>query len=146
MSDRLQRAEQFRRVLQLFASSLAEDQALEVPTIFPVYQVGVSYAAGDYVTCGVNGVGDPQLYKVVQAHTSAEEWPPASTPALYTPLGLNQAGYPVWQQPSGAHDAYNRGDIVEYQGVLYKSLVDGNVWAPDAYAEGWEVYADDEQS
>ncbi|MGN8897927.1 hypothetical protein [Flavonifractor sp. HCP28S3_F3] len=146
MSDRLQRAEQFRRTLQLFAASLAEDRALEVPTIFPAYQAGKNYAVGEYLTYGTNQLGDPQLYKVAQAHTSAAEWPPVSTPALYTPLGLDNQGYPIWAQPSGAHDAYNKGDIVSCNGTLYISLIDGNVWAPDAYPEGWEVYTHAEQS
>lgn len=146
MSDRLRRAEQLRRALQLFAAGLEAEQALEVPAIFPAYQVGRSYTIGEYLACGVNAVGDPQLYRVVQAHTSAEEWPPASAPTLYEPLGLDDQGYPVWQQPSGAHDAYNKGDIVNYNGTLYISLTDGNVWAPDAYTGLWEVYTNAEQS
>lgn len=49
--------------------------------------------------------------------------------------------YPEWVQPTGAHDAYNTGDIVMYNGTAYRSLIDGNVWAPDAYPQGWEVYS-----
>ena len=49
--------------------------------------------------------------------------------------------YPEWVQPTGAHDAYNTGDIVMYNGTAYRSLIDGNVWAPDAYTQGWEVYS-----
>lgn len=146
MSNRLQRAEQFRRLLQLFAASLEQEKALEISTVFPAYQAGRSYAAGDYLTCGVNSVGDPQLYRVVQAHTSAAEWPPASTPTLYEPLGLDSQGYPLWQQPSGAHDAYQKCDVVNDNGTLYRSLADGNVWAPDAYTDLWEVYTNSEQS
>lgn len=48
--------------------------------------------------------------------------------------------YPDWVQPSGAHDAYHTGDIVNYNGTLYISLIDGNVWSPDAYPQGWQVY------
>mgnify|MGYP000792956840 CR=1 FL=1 len=48
--------------------------------------------------------------------------------------------YPDWVQPSGAHDAYNTGDIVNYNGTLYISLIDGNTWSPDAYPAGWQVY------
>ena len=91
-------------------------------------------------------MGDPQLYRVVQAHTSAAEWPPTSTPTLYEPLGLDSQGYPLWQQPSGAHDAYQKGDVVNDNGTLYRSLADGNVWAPEAYTDLWEVYTNAEQS
>lgn len=33
----------------------------------------------------------------------------------------------------------NTGDIVSYNGKLYKSTIDANVWAPDAYPAGWEA-------
>lgn len=70
----------------------------------------------------------------------------ASTPTLYEPLGLDSQGYPLWQQPSGAHDAYQKGDVVNDNGTLYRSLADGNVWAPEAYTDLWEVYTNAEQS
>ena len=138
--NKLQAAEQLRRALQMFAATLTDDQALEVATVYPAWEVDKTYAQGDLFTCGVNGVGDPQLYRVAQAHTSQADWLPADNPALYTAIGLTDAGYPVWSQPTGAQDAYNTGDIVDYNGTLYKSTIDGNVWAPDAYPAGWEVY------
>ena len=137
---KLQIAEQFRKTLQLFAASLDEDTALEVATVFDPWKEGQTYAAGAYVTYGVNSVGDPQLYKVVQAHTSQEDWKPDQTPALYTAIGLTPSGHPVWTQPTGAHDAYNKGDIVSYNDKLYRSLINGNVYSPDAYPAGWEEY------
>lgn len=42
-----------------------------------------------------------------------------------------------WVQPQGAHDAYNKGDTVLYEGKYYTSLIDGNVWSPIAYPQGW---------
>lgn len=139
--NRLQAAEQLRKALQLFAATLDETTALEVATVYPAYAVGKAYKTGEYITYGTNAVGDPQLYKVVQDHTSAAEWAPDATPSLYTAIGLTEEGYPVWSQPTGAHDAYNTGDIVDYNGTLYVSLIDGNVYAPDAYPAGWEVKA-----
>lgn len=47
--------------------------------------------------------------------------------------------WPEWVQPTGAHDAYNTGDKVTYNGKHYTSLLDGNVWSPDAYPDGWEL-------
>lgn len=139
--NKLQMAEQFRKAVQLFAASLSEEQAMEVATIYDPWEVGKTYAQGEFFTYGENAVGDPQLYKVNQAHTSAEQWLPGATgsESLYTAIGLDESGYPVWSQPTGAHDAYNTGDIVNYNGVLYKSLMDGNTYAPDAYPAGWEV-------
>lgn len=141
--DNLQHAEQFRKAVQLFANSLLDTQALEIATIYPKYETDKSYLVGDFFAYGVNFVGDPQLYKVVQAHTSQSDWLPSETPSLYEPIGLNNNGYPIWSQPSGAHDAYNAGDIVDYNGTLYKSLIDGNVYSPETYPAGWEVVTED---
>lgn len=137
--DRLQAAEQLRRALQMYAATLTDEQALEIASVYPRWEVGKAYSVGDIISYGENSLGDPQLYKVVQAHTSQDNWRPgAGTESLYDAFGLDESGYPVWSQPTGAHDAYNTGDIVNYNGTLYKSLIDGNVWAPDAYPQGWE--------
>jgi len=138
--NRMQIAEQFRRVIQLYAASLDAEKALEVAAVYDPWTAGKVYAVGAYVTYGQNGVGDPQLYQVAQAHTSQADWTPDVAAALYTSIGLDSAGYPVWAQPTGAHDAYNTGDIVDYNGTLYQSLVDGNVYSPEAYPDGWARY------
>ena len=45
--------------------------------------------------------------------------------------------YPEWVQPTGAHDAYNTGDKVSYNGKHYVCTIDANTYAPDVY--GWEI-------
>lgn len=122
----------------MFASSLTDEQAMEVVAVFDPWQVGKIYAIGDFLTYGVNSVGDPQLYKVVLSHTSQADWTPDKTASLYVAIGLDEGGYPVWSQPTGAHDAYNAGDIVNYNGTLYESLIDGNVYSPESYPSGWK--------
>lgn len=136
--DKLQMAEQFRRAVQLFIRSLTDEEAMEVATVYPKHEVGKNYKTDDIFSYGENGVGDPQLYRVEQDHTSQEDWKPDENRALYTPIGLTDAGYPVWSRPTGSHDAYNTGDIVDYNGELYKSLIDGNTYSPDEYPTGWE--------
>ena len=138
--NKLQMAEQFRKAVQMFAASLSEDKAMEISTIYDPWMAGKAYSAGEYVTYGANTVGDPQLYKVVQAHTSQADWTPDAVASLFSPIGLDDSGYPVWSAPTGAHDAYNTGDIVNYNGTLYESLMDGNIYAPDAYPAGWREY------
>ena len=137
--NKLQAAEQMRKALQMFAQSLTEEEAMEIATVYPKYEVGKAYKTGEMFTYGENSVGDPQLYKVAQDHTSQADWIPGEAPALYTAIGLDESGYPVWSKPTGAHDAYNTGDIVVYNGVQYESLIDGNVYSPDEYPQGWEL-------
>lgn len=136
--NRLQAAEQFRKALQMFAASLTDEQAMQVAAVYDSFVVGKAYEEGEIFSYGTNEVGDPQLYRVAQAHTSQEQWLPDANSALYTPIGLDAQGYPVWSKPSGAHDAYNTGDIVNYNGTLYRSKIDGNVWSPDENPSGWE--------
>ena len=140
--DKIQALEQMRKVLQLFAATLPDEQALEVATIYDPWKVGKDYAVGDFLTYGANSVGDPQLYKVILAHSAQADWTPDTATSLYVAIGLDDSGYPVWSQPTGAHDAYNTGDIVNYNGTLYKSLIDGNVYSPEAYPAGWAKYTE----
>ena len=46
--------------------------------------------------------------------------------------------YPEFVQPTGAHDAYNIGDKVTYNGKKYICQINGCVWAPDVYPQGWQ--------
>ena len=143
MMNQVQEALELRKALQLFLATLDADtnakDMMEVATVFPKYQVGKAYKTKDVFSYGVNGVGDPQLYQVLQDHTSAAEWTPDTAVSLYKAIGVTEEGYAEWVQPLGATDAYNTGDIVSYNGVLYQSTIDGNVWSPEAYPAGWIV-------
>lgn len=136
--NKLQIAEQMRRALQMYCETLSDDEAMIVPAVYDQWAAGMAYKAGKVLRHGLNDVGDPQLYRVVQGHTSQMGWPPDITRALYTPIGLTSDGYPIWAQPTGAHDAYARGDIVEHNGALYISTIDVNTYMPGVY--GWEIY------
>ena len=48
--NRLQAAEQMRRAVQLYAGTLPEEKALEIATIYPVWEAGKAYAAGDILS------------------------------------------------------------------------------------------------
>lgn len=43
-----------------------------------------------------------------------------------------------WVQPSGAHDAYQEGERVTFEGDVWESTIDGNVWSPTDRPEGWK--------
>lgn len=48
--------------------------------------------------------------------------------------------YPVWVQPTGAHDAYKTGDKMTYtDGKRYVCQMDNCVWGPDTYPAGWKL-------
>lgn len=68
-------------------------------------------------------------------------WEEASPPvsslaglAAYVPLPTSGA-VEAWVQPSGAHDAYQVGDVVTHGGRSWRSTVAANVWEPGVH--GW---------
>ena len=52
--------------------------------------------------------------------------------------------YPPYVQPTGAHDAYNIGDKITYNGKKYECQMDGCVWNPDDYPQGWKLVEETE--
>lgn len=128
-----------RKAATFAALSFTDEQALEVSDLYPVYEVDHDYKQNDRFT--YNG----RLFKVNQDHTSAAQWVPGETgtESLYTCLEMAGDGYLVWTQPTGAHNAYNTGDIVHYptkDDQLYKSLIDGNTTVPGSDERWWETY------
>lgn len=114
-------------------ATLSDDVAVLIPEVYPAWSANsVEYAVNDRVQ--YNGV----LYKVLTAHTSQETWKPDVSPSLFVKVISSISGeIPDWEQPS-ADNAYKKGDKVKYNGKVYESLIDNNVWAPDAYPEGWQ--------
>ena len=45
---------------------------------------------------------------------------------------------PEWVQPD-ATTAYKKGDKVVFEGKIYESTIDGNVWSPTTYPAGWQL-------
>lgn len=123
------KAKQLRQLIEQLAGTLDDETALTGVELFSAWTTGKAYAVGDRVQHGGT------LYKCVQAHTSQADWTPDAAPALWVVVSLDE--YPEWVQPTGAHDAYNKGDKVSYNGKRYVCTDDANVYAPDVY--GWEV-------
>ena len=92
---------------------------------YPAWQAGRAYVAGEL--CAYDSV----LYEVVQAHTSQRDWTPPQVPALFVERAP-QGVIPEWVQPTGAHDAYQKGDRVTHNGQVWESLIDANVREPGA--------------
>ena len=123
------KAKQLRQLIESLAIALDDETALTGVELFPAWVVGKAYAVNDRAQ--YNGT----LYKCIQAHTSQADWMPSATPALWKTVSVDE--YPEWVQPTGAHDAYNIGDKVTYNGQHYVCTSNANVYAPDVY--GWDL-------
>lgn len=54
--------------------------------------------------------------------------------------------YPEYVKPTGAHDAYNTGDKITYNGKHYECIFVGCVWNPDEYPQGWKEVVSEESA
>lgn len=114
--------------------SISDAVALKMPDVFPEWSdASVFYRKDMKLT--YNGV----LYKVLQDHTSQASWTPAASPSLFAKVLVtgDEATPPEWQQPDSTN-AYMTGDRVTFEGHIYESLIDNNVWSPIAYPQGWK--------
>jgi hypothetical protein len=83
----------------------------------------------------IRSYGD-NLYKCVIGHTATDpNSTPPNTPNLWVKFYEADAGPQPWEQPAGAHDAYQRGDRVTHNSYVWESSIDDNVWEPGVY--GW---------
>ena len=128
-----ERARALRPYIEKASTSLTDKDALQAVELFPQWVVEHAYIVGERLQ--YNGV----LYRVVQAHTSQADWTPDITPALFVVVSLDE--WPEFVQPTGAHDAYNKGDKITFEDKHYISLIDGNVYSPAAYPAGWQEQA-----
>lgn len=113
-------------VAQIQAQSLTDEQALTVKHIYPTWNGnGVSYQKDYYLT------HNEKLYKVLQAHTSQEDWAPDLAPSLFAEVlpGQSGTGTGEWAQPDST-SPYMTGDRVTHNGDTWESLIDNNVWEP----------------
>lgn len=123
-----QEAINYRRSIENAAALQSDEAALENIYLYPLWQADITVAVGDRYRY------NDTLYKCVQAHTTQSDWTPDKTPALWSVVTLDE--WPEWSQPTGAQDAYNKGDKVSHNSFHWISTTDGNVWEPGIY--GWE--------
>ena len=132
----VKQARAMRAIIEANSRQATDEEAVNAPYIFPQWDgSGVQYETGDRVQY------DGAAYKVLQAHTSQEAWTPEAAVSLFAKILIpDPEVIPVWVQP-GADNGYSKGDKVHYPGAqdpVYTSLIDNNVWSPDAYPAGWE--------
>ena len=99
-------------------------------SIYPQWDSnGYDYFQGERVSY------NDKYYRCIQSHTSQADWTPDSAVSLWVSISDPSEEYPEWVQPTGAHDAYNKGDKVSHNDKHWTSDIDANVYEPSVY--GW---------
>ena len=117
-----------RKLIEKLSAELSDEEAYDAPELFPMWTIK-QYEAGDRVQ--YNGL----LYKCLQGHTAQADWTPDAAVSLWVRVDDPSIEWPEWHQPTGAHDAYAKGDKVSHNEKHWISDVDANIWEPGVY--GW---------
>lgn len=129
-----EKARHLRPLIIKASASLSDEDALNAKEFYSKWEIGIECVAD------TRYFYNDELYRCNQTHTTQADWTPDITPALFTKVAL-PGEIDVWKRPTGAHDAYDKGDKVYYptkDDDIYQSIYDGkNSWSPDEYPAGW---------
>lgn len=113
-----------RATMDRAGAMLTDEQALQVTTLYPLWDAAKTYAVGARVRYG------GELYRCLTAHTAQAAWTPTDAHSLWAKVLTDPSGEILpWVQPDSTNP-YAKGDKVTHNGKTWESLVDNNVWEP----------------
>lgn len=123
-------ATQTRTAINALTENATDEVALQAVTLYDEWNGdSIEYETGKRVR--YNSI----LYKVLQKHTSQDDWTPDQSPSLFAKVLIpDPSVIPEWEQPDSTNP-YSAGDKVTHNGKTWVSDVDNNVWEPGVY--GW---------
>ena len=127
--DYIERAKQLRPLIEKASKSLSDEDAYSAPELFPIWKNEKEYTKDDRVQYKV------KLFRCLQSHISQADWTPDVAVSLWVEVPDPSQEWPEWKQPTGAHDAYAKGDKVSHNDKHWISDIDANVYEPGVY--GW---------
>lgn len=131
----MKRAEalKLRKIVETAAVSLDDKTASEAATLFPrLKQDGALISAGTRIN-----FGGTVKRAAVDLWDTAENTPDKA-PALWEDLAYRE-GIRIIPDVITAGTAFAKDELGWWGDVLYRSIMDVNVWTPEANAAGWEA-------
>lgn len=126
--------------MMLPVQTMTADQTISVSALYDEWSEG-AYQVGDIRLAWYDGTHQP--WKCRQEHDTTTY--PDITPdgqawrTFWIPFhGTTPETAQDWIAPSGAHDQYNAGEYMIYNGQTYRCLA-AIVYTPDEYAQAWEA-------
>ena len=116
------------------SGDLPVEMLAQLAPIYPLWEPGLSVAAGDVLSW------DSTLVECVQAHTTQADWAPGLTPALWRVYRdvANEPATPDWQ----AGIAVTVGETFGYLGHVYRvrqAHTTQKTWEPPNVPALWQI-------
>ena len=130
--DILEQARKYRAIIEK-AMALTDDKvASEAPALFPALSESGTLVPGG---TRINWNGTLKRAAVDLWDTAGNN--PDNAPSLWEDIAYRE-GYRIIPSTITVGTAFAKGEYGWWGNVLYKSLIDNNIWTPVEYATGWE--------
>ena len=124
-------AKKLRAIVEQAAASLDDKTASEAPTLFPRLKQD-----GSLVRAGTRICHNGEVKKAAVDLWDTADNSPDNATALWETLDYKD-GYRIIPSVITVTTAFAKGERGWWNGVLYESAVDSNVYTPEQYARNW---------
>ena len=131
--DILERARLIRKNILLSSVSLEDIDASKTPELFSQLN-----GNGDLVSTGTRINWNGTIKRVTVDLWDTVTNNPDNAPTLWEDISYKE-GYRIIPETISAGAAFAKDEYGWWNDLLYKSLIDNNVWTPDAYPSGWTL-------
>lgn len=131
--DIIRRARDLRKKIEADAAVMDDEEALKHIELFPMW-------SGDKVlyNLDVRLRYKGKLYKVRKLHTSQPDVTPDANDSLYGEVRLADSSDVIaWEQVT-IQNPVNIGGKVLFEGIVYESTINNNVWTPAENPDVWK--------
>lgn len=120
-----------RAIVEQAAASLDDKTASEAPTLFPRLKQD-----GSLIRAGTRICHNGEIKKAAVDLWDTADNSPDNATTLWETLDY-KAGYRIIPETITVTGAFAKGERGWWNGVLYESNVDNNVYTPEQYAPNW---------
>lgn len=122
-----------RAIVEQAAVSLDDQTASEAATLFPRLKND-----GSLIKAGTRINWNGTIKRAAVDVWDRAENNPDNAPTLWEDIAYRQ-GYRIAPETFTATNAASKGEKLWFGDELYESLMDGNVYTPEQYPDGWEL-------
>ena len=128
----MQEAKKIRKAIDTFAENQTDETLIDNKAAFSLWRAGLQVTAGQILRYG------DDIYRVLQPHTTQDDWTPDKVPALFV---IISGDWKEWKPGS-----YAKGTKRKHFGKKWVSNVDGNIWEPGAAGVyTWDEFTESEE-
>lgn len=132
MKDILNNARNIRALLLKIVNGLSDEDASIAPDMFPKLKKD-----NELINAGTRINWNGVIKRAAVDLWDTTENNPDNAPGLWADI-MYKEGIRIIPENIDTTSAFMEGEYGYYNNILYKSLINNNVWTPISYPDGWE--------